>query len=941
MTADAKSKTYGDTDPELTYTATGFKGTDTKASVMTGNLARAAGETFGTYAINQGTVSAGNNYTISYTGATFTIGKAPLTVRAVVKSKTYGDTDPALNYTVTGFKNGDNLLIMSGKLERDTGENAGNYAIRQGTLSAGDNYTISYTGATFQINPAPLTVTAEAKSKTYGDTDPELTYTADGFKRTDTKDSVMSGALERASGEDFGDYAISQGTVSAGDNYTISYTGADLTIDPAPLTVTAEAKSKTYGDADPELTYTADGFKNGDTDSVMSGKLERDPGENIGSYAINQGSLSAGDNYTISYTGATFKIVPAPLTVTAEAKSKTYGDTDPELTYLADGFKRTDTKDSVMSGTLERASGEDVGDYAIGQGTVTAGSNYTIGFTGAVFQIDPKEVGLGWPDTSFTYDGTAHIPAAEATGLVSGDTCEVTVSGSGTDAGSYTASASALSNGNYKLPADVSVNFTVEAAALSVTTPDAEKVYDGTALTAEGSISRLVNGETATFTANGTQTEVGSSTNTYSITWDGTAKKSNYALVSETLGTLTVTEYAGEITATTTGGSFVYDGKPHGVTVDVSALPEGYTLVSAASSATATDVTGGSIPATADILVIQNAAGVDVTNRLNITKVDGSITITPAPLTVTTMDSSRVYDGTPLTAAGELAGLVNGEIATFTTTGSQTEAGSSENGYSLVWDGTAKETNYALESETLGSLRVTPREVTVSGISAVARDYDGSTNAALDFSGAVISGLVAGDDLQVTAAGSFEDKEIGAGKTVRITGLALTGKDAGNYALAASGNQETATADILRPAKPSSGQDDGEDELAKHWKPTESSVDSGTWSFFEGAWFFTFESGHQAADQWVYTGWQGQAGWYRFRNDGVMITGWYHENGLTYYLNPAADGQQGRMLIGWQLIDGKWYFFEPQPGKNQGHMYVNTTTPDGYWVGADGAWTGE
>ena len=62
-----------------------------------------------------------------------------------------------------------------------------------------------------------------AGSKTYGDADPELTYTADGFKRSDTKESVMSGALERAAGEDVGDYAISQGTVAAGNNYTISY----------------------------------------------------------------------------------------------------------------------------------------------------------------------------------------------------------------------------------------------------------------------------------------------------------------------------------------------------------------------------------------------------------------------------------------------------------------------------------------------------------------------------------------------------------------------------------------------------------------------------------------------------------------------------------------------------------------------------------------------
>jgi len=198
---------------------------------------------------------------------------------------------------------------------------------------------------------------------------------------------------------------------------------------------------------------------------------------------------------------------------------------------------------------------------------------------------------------------------------------------------------------------------------LKVTTPDANKVYNGKALTAEGSITGFVNGETAIFATTGTQTAVGSSLNTYSLSFNETTAAATDYAVSENVGTLTVTEYADEIVVTTTGGAFTYDGNAHGATVTVSELPEGYTLEEASSNATATHVTDGTVPATYTTLVIKNAADVDVTSQLHIVKVDGSITIKPAELKVTTPDANKVYNGKALTAEGSITGFVNGETA--------------------------------------------------------------------------------------------------------------------------------------------------------------------------------------------------------------------------------------------------------------------------------------
>jgi hypothetical protein len=90
-----------------------------------------------------------------------------------------------------------------------------------------------------------------------------------------------------------GGYSITQGTLSAGPNYAITYIGGTLTVNPASLAVTADSPSKTYGAALPTLTYTESGLVNGDTTSVFSGALATTAtaAANVGTYPITQGTL--------------------------------------------------------------------------------------------------------------------------------------------------------------------------------------------------------------------------------------------------------------------------------------------------------------------------------------------------------------------------------------------------------------------------------------------------------------------------------------------------------------------------------------------------------------------------------------------------------------------------------------------------------------------------
>ncbi|MBU4119529.1 MAG: hypothetical protein KJ555_12290, partial [Proteobacteria bacterium] len=157
VTANTVTKTYSATDPLLSYATSAFQSADTAATVLSGALSRAAGESVasGPYAISQGSLAANSNYSIAFTGNTFTITPASLNVAANPQSKLFGASDPALTFSTTGLVNNPALGIadtadseLSGALTRVPGESAlgGPYAITQGSLAANSsNYILGFT----------------------------------------------------------------------------------------------------------------------------------------------------------------------------------------------------------------------------------------------------------------------------------------------------------------------------------------------------------------------------------------------------------------------------------------------------------------------------------------------------------------------------------------------------------------------------------------------------------------------------------------------------------------------------------------------------------------------------------------------------------------------------------------------------------------------------
>ncbi|MFW5794712.1 MAG: LamG-like jellyroll fold domain-containing protein, partial [Bacillota bacterium] len=170
------------------------------------------------------------------------------------------------------------------------------------------NDTIGYTNSTIYtltVERKDLNITADDKTKTYGDSDPSNSVTYSGFVLEDDETN-LDGSLNynRESGEDVGNYDI-QPSGQTADNYTLNYYNGTLTINQYPIEITADDKSKTYGESDPELTNTITSGSLQYDDSVI-GDLNRDSGEAVGGYNINQGTLNIndgnnGENYDLSF----------------------------------------------------------------------------------------------------------------------------------------------------------------------------------------------------------------------------------------------------------------------------------------------------------------------------------------------------------------------------------------------------------------------------------------------------------------------------------------------------------------------------------------------------------------------------------------------------------------------------------------------------------------
>ena len=272
------SKTYGDVDPVplTTGSGSGFLAADSVAATYS----RASGETVlgGPYHITATLTPAGvlSNYSITNAGAAFTIDTRPATWTTNPASKTYGNADPVPLTTGSGsnFVAADNVTASYSRVSGET-VLGGPYHITATLTPVAvlSNYSITNNGAGFTINTRPATWTTNPASKTYGTGDPNPLTTGSGSNFV-AADNVTA-SYSRVSGETVlgGPYHITATLTPAAvlSNYSITNNGANFTINPATLTITATNRSKVFAatyapdTTSPSVDFSVNGLVTGDS----------------------------------------------------------------------------------------------------------------------------------------------------------------------------------------------------------------------------------------------------------------------------------------------------------------------------------------------------------------------------------------------------------------------------------------------------------------------------------------------------------------------------------------------------------------------------------------------------------------------------------------------------------------------------------------------------
>ena len=725
---------------------------------------------------------------------TINVAAAVLTVTAGSASKTYGQTlsFAGTEFTTSGLVNGDSV---TGVTLTSTGAAAstapGSYAIVPTSAVGSDlgNYTITYVPGSLTVTPAPLTITADDQSMVYGGALPSLTASFSGFVNGDsaakltaqpqltttaTVDSQVSGSP----------YSITVGG-AADPDYTITYVPGSLTVTPAPLTITADDQNMVYGAALPALTASFSGFVNGDSAANLTAQPQLTTTATVGSqvsgspYSITVRG-AADPDYTITYVPGSLTVTPAPLTITADDQSMVYGAALPALTASFSGFVNGDsaanlTAQPQLTTTATVGSQVSGSPYSI---TVrgAADPDYTITYVPGSLTVTPAPLTITADDQSMVYGAALPALTASFSGFVNGDsaanltaqpqlTTMATV-GDQVSGSPYSITVGGAADPDYTITY-VPGSLTVTPAPLTITADDQNMVYGAALPALTASFSGFVNGDSAAnLTAQPqltTTATVGSqvSGSPYSITVGGAADP-DYT-VTYVPGSLTVTPAL--LTITADDQNMVYGAALPALTASFSGFVNGDSAanLTAKPQLTTTATVGSQVSGSPYSITVGGAADPDYT----ITYVPGSLTVTPATLTVTADDQTRVYGAADPLLTASFSGFVNGEtLATSGISGVPSltagdTAASPVGSYAIVAaQGTLAAEDYTF-SFVNGTLTVTQEVMTVDGPLALA---------CLEASGNLAVVVDSGGDLTVNSPVTLDaDGAVSVVQTGRIT----------------------------------------------------------------------------------------------------------------------------------------------------------------------------
>ena len=760
LTSETASKEYDGTPltkPDVTVGDDGFVDGEVSDIHATGSVTNVSeGDVTNTITFTKGDKFKDKNYAITKHEGKLSITandtEVTVTIKGNTATATYdGNSHSVEGYTVENISKPtlyqENNIKFTGNAKAE-GIAAGEYPMNL-TSAQFSNANTNFANVKFTVTDGYLTINPKSIN-------PEDEKT--GIKVTKPNDTMYNGE-EQKNKPTVTDSKTGKTLTEA--NYTLSYS-KDVTnagkvevtitgignyegtantsyqITKRNVTLTSGTASKVYDKtplAKDEVTVSGDGFvkEEGATYNVTGSQTEVGSSKNKFTYALKSNTKASNYNITkvegdLIVTSQDGEVV---VTITGHKDTFEYDGTEKSVNgydvFITQGSTYT-TSDFTFNGNPE-AKGTAAGTYKMNLSS-TQFSNKNTNFTKVRFivtdgelTITPKSIVPDGPNTpedkktgievtkpaDSKYNGEKHENKPTVTDTNTKATLEenkdytLSYSDDVVNVGTVTVTIKGI--GNYT--GEFTKTYEITPREYTVTTDGAEKVYDGNPLTAGGTVNNLVDGETVNLTMTGSQTNVGTSNNTYELNWTGTAKASNYTHGKDSIGTLTVT--AKPINPSDTNGiavrkplDSIYDGKVHRNTPFVEDKKTSATLI---------ENTDYTLTHTGDLVNV-GTVKVTVTGKGNYTgSFELSYQITKRKVTLTSASDEKVYDGNPLTnskvTVTSKLGFAEKEGATYSVTGTITDVGTKNNTFTYTLNEGTLASNYEIETHE-GTLEVTP-----------------------------------------------------------------------------------------------------------------------------------------------------------------------------------------------------------------------------------------
>ena len=778
------------TNHNVTVSGDGFAAGEGVAYDVTGTQTdKGSSDNTFTYKLNEDTKA--SNYNIEIAVGKLTVKESEKTVVVTIKGNTDGKTYDGTEHSVSGYQvesikigeNDTNLYTendfeFSGKAEAK-GTNAGTYPMglkeAQFTNKNGNFTSVVFvvTDGKLEISPRQVTLTSESANKPYDGTAltrPDVAG-GDGFVAGEVTDIRATGSVTNVSeGEVTNTITYTTGEKFNADNYNITSEEGKLSItasqEKVTVTITGHTNTEKYDGTpkkaegyDVDITSGGNLYKKADFSFSGTAEVEKtDAAETAYPMGLAAGQFTNTNtnfaNVEFVVTDGALTITPRQVILTSATDEKVYDGTpltNHTVTVSGDGFAAGEGADYEVTGTqTDSGSSDNTFTYKLNENTKA--SNYSIELAPGELTVTPVTdkviVTITEHSASLKYNGaeqsvTGYDTAIDNTLYKETDfTFSGDATAKGTDFGSYPMNLKAedFTNKNKNF---ANVVFEIVDGQLEITKRDVElisgsdeKVYDGTPLTKNHILiagDQFVPGEGADYDVTGSQTNAGSSDNEFTYRLNSSTKAINYN-IKTTPGTLKVTPVTDNVIVTITehSGSAKYDGTEKTVTgYDVAIDNELYTENDFTFSgndvikATDADIYNMELKPSDFNNISHNFAS--VTFKI----VDGTLNIFRRDVTLTSATDSKTYDGKPLTNDNVAVGgdgFVEGEGAVYNVTGSQTEAGFSNNTFSYELKDNTKPDNYNI-TPFEGILTVSSSEdevaVTITGNKGTQK-YDGT-----------------------------------------------------------------------------------------------------------------------------------------------------------------------------------------------------------------------